>query len=363
MSKARDLANAGTALTNVSATELGYLDGVTSPVQTQISDVLSVANSKAVIQKGTTALRPTGIQGDLYYDTTLDNLYQKNNYGWQVAGSEPIMPISALDILVVAGGGGGATYGGGGAGAGGLLGFMAQPVTTGSTYSITVGAGGASDTNGGNSQFGSLQVVYGGGKGSAGNGGSGGGVQGGTPGSGYAGPPRQGYDGGTAGGYAYNGWPIGGGGGAGGVGGNAPNNSQGGPGGVGVSTYSSWGLATNVGHNVSGTVYFAGGGGGGTYGSDGTNAVGLVSAPGGYGGGGNGNSFSEGTAGLPNTGGGGGAGRMAAGMPGGSGVIIIRYPNTFSDIASISAGLVYTRVELNGFKYYAFKSGTGTVTI
>ena len=36
MSKARDLANAGTALTTVSATELGYLDGVTSALQTQI---------------------------------------------------------------------------------------------------------------------------------------------------------------------------------------------------------------------------------------------------------------------------------------------------------------------------------------
>lgn len=36
MTKARDLANAGTALTAVSATELGYLDGVTSAVQTQI---------------------------------------------------------------------------------------------------------------------------------------------------------------------------------------------------------------------------------------------------------------------------------------------------------------------------------------
>lgn len=37
MSKARDLANAGTALTTVSATELAYLDGVTSAVQTQIN--------------------------------------------------------------------------------------------------------------------------------------------------------------------------------------------------------------------------------------------------------------------------------------------------------------------------------------
>ena len=41
MSKARDIARAGTALANVDATELGYLDNVTSNVQTQL-------NAKAV---------------------------------------------------------------------------------------------------------------------------------------------------------------------------------------------------------------------------------------------------------------------------------------------------------------------------
>lgn len=48
MSKARDLANAGTALTSVSATELGYLDGVTSAVQTQVDAKIakSVATTK-----------------------------------------------------------------------------------------------------------------------------------------------------------------------------------------------------------------------------------------------------------------------------------------------------------------------------
>jgi hypothetical protein len=44
MSKARDLANAGTALTTVSATELGYLDGVTSAVQTQLDAKAIPAN-------------------------------------------------------------------------------------------------------------------------------------------------------------------------------------------------------------------------------------------------------------------------------------------------------------------------------
>lgn len=37
MSKARDIANSGTALGSVSPTELGYLDGVTSAVQTQLN--------------------------------------------------------------------------------------------------------------------------------------------------------------------------------------------------------------------------------------------------------------------------------------------------------------------------------------
>ena len=44
MTKARDLANAGTALTSVSATELGYLDGVTSAVQTQINSKQAVVS-------------------------------------------------------------------------------------------------------------------------------------------------------------------------------------------------------------------------------------------------------------------------------------------------------------------------------
>ena len=37
MTKARDLANGASALSAVSATELGYLDGVTSSLQTQMN--------------------------------------------------------------------------------------------------------------------------------------------------------------------------------------------------------------------------------------------------------------------------------------------------------------------------------------
>jgi hypothetical protein len=45
MTKARDLASAATALSAVSPTELGYLDGVTSAVQTQINTVTTAVNN------------------------------------------------------------------------------------------------------------------------------------------------------------------------------------------------------------------------------------------------------------------------------------------------------------------------------
>ena len=64
MSKARDLANAGTALTTVSATELGYLDGVTSAVQTQINSKIGQS----------AAINPTIVdaKGDLISATAAD---------------------------------------------------------------------------------------------------------------------------------------------------------------------------------------------------------------------------------------------------------------------------------------------------
>ena len=66
MSKARDLANAGTALTTVSATELGYLDGVTSAVQTQIDSKIGQS----------TAINPTIVdaKGDIIAATAADTV-------------------------------------------------------------------------------------------------------------------------------------------------------------------------------------------------------------------------------------------------------------------------------------------------
>ncbi len=66
MSKARDLANAATAFSSVSATELGYLDGVTSAVQTQI-------NTKASTSYVDTAVAGVDLQ-PLYVADVMDSL-------------------------------------------------------------------------------------------------------------------------------------------------------------------------------------------------------------------------------------------------------------------------------------------------
>lgn len=75
----------------------------------------------------------------------------------------PPDPISA-QILVVGGGGGGGGpsgyEGGGGGGAGGVVyNTNATLSAVNSSYSIVVGAGGAQDTNGGNSSFGDTNIV------------------------------------------------------------------------------------------------------------------------------------------------------------------------------------------------------------
>jgi len=66
MTKARDLANASTALSAVSATELGYVDGVTSAIQTQIDAKIGSAS----------AINPTIVdaKGDIIAATAADTV-------------------------------------------------------------------------------------------------------------------------------------------------------------------------------------------------------------------------------------------------------------------------------------------------
>jgi hypothetical protein len=63
MSKARDLANAGTALSAVTATELAFVDGVTSAIQTQLD--AKAASSTAATLTGTQTLTNKTLTGPI----------------------------------------------------------------------------------------------------------------------------------------------------------------------------------------------------------------------------------------------------------------------------------------------------------
>lgn len=260
-------------------------------------------------------------------------IYSDSLYYYHVFGSTGVFaPTTSIiaDTLVIAGGAGGgnatvSTGGAGGGGAGGVQLFSAQSLTA-TNYTVTVGAGGNSQSNGGNSQFGALTASVGGGAGgnSNGNGASGGSGGGGGwistgQGTGGAGTSGQGYAGGNGGSSGYGG---GGGGGAAGVGiGGSVSSGFGGP---ATNANAIW--VNAVGFGVNG--YYAGGGGAGS--SSGTTATGR--GGGGGAGGGGVVMYSSGDNAIANTGsGGGGAGDCypnntpGSGGKGGSGIVIVRY--------------------------------------
>ncbi len=181
----------------------------------------------------------------------------------------PPAGVSTVDYLIVGGGGGGGSYinsftGGGGGGGGGML-TGSVSVSSGSPYTVTIGAGaaggtgGVSGSKGSDSSFNGLTSVGGGGGGGSsavgaagGSGGGGGGLSAIAGGSGTAG---QGNNGATSGG----------GGGAGSVG------VTGGAGGSGNSTA------------ISGaSVIYAGGGGWARVNSAGAGGSGGGGAGGGF---------------------------------------------------------------------------------
>ena len=136
----------------------------------QTTNVLNTGYVK--LPNGTTAQRPgyTVIQwtntGSQAYSVLAGATPTLTNTSWTAPTG-----VTQIEVLVVAGGGGGGANKGGGGGAGGLIYNNSFTVTPGSSYTVTVGTGGAgisSPTNaggtGGNSVFGSL-TAYGGGGG------------------------------------------------------------------------------------------------------------------------------------------------------------------------------------------------------
>ena len=330
----------------------------TTKVTTDVID-MSGNTGGLVWAKGTTAQRPAvGVStiGDLRENTETFRTEVYNNSGAWRNLKEAASPVAVtVEYLVVAGGGGGGAAsggGGGGGGAGGLLtnfGGTAFTASTGTAYDIEVGipgTGATSDstagTSGGNSKFTSSYISLGGGGGSgyfaSGSiGGSGGGGSGNMVSSpGIAGTAGQGTSGGNGGGSGTTGG--GGGGGKDGAGINATSTSGGNGG------------ASQPNSITGSSIPYAGGGGGGldsrTNGSVGTGGT----SSGGNGGGSS--TSNQATTGTLNTGGGGGGdGYPTATYPaknGGSGVVILRYPNTFT--AAFSAGVTQVETTATGVK-------------
>ena len=221
--------------------------------------------------------------------------------------------VGTTKVLVVAGGGAGGEQGNGcaGSGAGGLVYVSNYSAVGGTTYNITVGAGGVGHTNyavgsdGSDSIFdsgGSHQILTasGGGHGAvyaqpSGNGGSGGG---GANAASAAGTTDQIIDFGvyTGVGFGFGGGTNGtgpaasGGGGAGGAG--QPYGTLFGQGGLGKD------YSAVFGTSVGDQGWFSGGGGGGTCAGSGQQGLGNGGQP--YGGGGDGGWDASGEAGMAN---------------------------------------------------------------
>lgn len=340
-----------------------------------IPDVLSVGESVQIVQdntgqiefssgSGVTLLSDSGEFGSNGQNTKVDLVCvaagEYRLYGELVEAFAPVM-----QALVVAGGGsGGASNdhggsGAGGGGGGGLINHTGKRFGLGSSYTVTIGAGGATfsghDTGnaGSNSVFDNLTAL-GGGAGGGGedkvgtNGGSGGGNRenSSAPGQGLQ-PSQSGESGefgfGNDGGVCDNTDFASGGGGAGAspVSTSSANNNT--PGGAGLDVSSTFGTASGE------SGVFAGGGGA-------TNRNGT-SQNGGVGGGGN----APAGAGSANTGGGGGAGNhSASGGAGGSGIVILRYPSDFT--ITIGAGLTGTTSTVGANKVTEITAGTGNVS-
>ena len=280
-----------------------------------------------------------------------------NIHSFTTVGTSAFVPVSSgtVEVLIVGGGGGGGASIGGGGGGGGVIYIPSVNVTSGTSYSIVVGDGGLSDTNGQNSRaFGAIAAGGGGGGyfGSGNAGGSGGGSAYNDPTNvgGLSSGNSLGSNSGTI--YGNRGGNMttrrigeeGRGAGGGGAGGQALDTNPNITGNTGQTGAGSGGVG--VINAILGTSYYwAGGGGGGghtrqTGGWGGLGGGGGGSTDGNNGGTGGGSALNSGAngalyvtggAGGANTGGGGGAGSdFRNGGKGGSGIVVIRYMPFFA---------------------------------
>lgn len=281
----------------------------------------------SLIYNGTTITDVT------YNGTSLTTLIFNGTTVWQ-----KIVTPSTIDVLVVAGGGSSGTqqpyddcFGGGG-GAGGMCEQSGRAISAGTTYTVTVGAGGASRPP---------KEWY---------------VDKGLPGSNSIFDTITSLGGGAGGGSSLDIYPREADGGSGG---GAPTyygeaRNQG-----GAATQGNSGGATGYGTNGAGypgggyTYGGAPGGGAGGLGTGRANSITGSSVTYAKGGG------FDGLAGQANTGNGGAIQHnyIGEGITGGSGVVVVRYPNTYST-ATVTGSPTYTNT--GGYHVYKF-TGSGTI--
>ena len=325
-------------------------------------------NSSTGVISGTT---PAVISNTTYNFVirATDTQNQDTDRSFSITVNAANAPLT-VQYLVVAGGGsaGSSGTGRGASSGGGAGGFLEGTTAVGSTLTVSVGAGGATTLFLGNSEnpgnngtdssiVGANTVTATGGGGGAGSqavapaksGGSGGGGGWAGQSPGGTGILGQGFAGASTIGTQYAG---GGGGGAGGVGG--PD------GGTSVQI----GGAGKTSSISGGSISYAGGGGsGGTGTIFGGNWIGGTATAGG----GAGTVTGNGNAATVNLGGGGGgtAGGFATtstggtGGAGGSGIVILRYADTYDAAASTTGSPTITVA--GGYRVYKF-TASGSIT-
>ena len=84
----RNLTNIQSINTTVSATEISYLDGVTSSIQTQLNNRVEKDSNTgaALLPSGTTAQRPAAGAAKLRFNTTLAKFEGHNGTAWGSLG-------------------------------------------------------------------------------------------------------------------------------------------------------------------------------------------------------------------------------------------------------------------------------------